>query len=170
MEFEWEEEPQERKGELKIGSFSLSLLRRDIRLWGLALYKKWVWIVLVPPLAGGLIFLAVTLFCGRVFEANTTLLRVERDYQKIEGAVDAFKPLSNEVVVDMIRSRNNILEVCRRLSGSNVSFQDVYDNTTITRKKSRDNLFVISARAADPKKMCIRDRWSRSAKAPPQTW
>ena len=53
MEFEWEEEPQERKGELKIGSFSLSLLRRDIRLWGLALYKKWVWIVLVPPLAGG---------------------------------------------------------------------------------------------------------------------
>ena len=51
MEFEWEEEPQERKGELKIGSFSLSLLRRDIRLWGLALYKKWVWIVLVPPLA-----------------------------------------------------------------------------------------------------------------------
>ena len=151
MEFEWEEEPQERKGELKIGSFSLSLLRRDIRLWGLALYKKWVWIVLVPPLAGGLIFLAVTLFCGRVFEANTTLLRVERDYQKIEGAVDAFKPLSNEVVVDMIRSRNNILEVCRRLSGSNVSFHDVYDHTTITRKKSRDNLFVISARAADPK-------------------
>lgn len=53
MEFEWEEEPQERKGELKIGSFSLSLLRPGYPAVGLALYKKWVWIVLVPPVAGG---------------------------------------------------------------------------------------------------------------------
>lgn len=133
----------------RIGVFTPEILKRDPRLWLMALIR-YVWIPLVLAfLTAGAIWIWAKL--SPVYTARATLIRTESKELFVEKGNEYYKPMPIKVLVNMIRTRQNLEMVAERLKMP-LSPGAIYKMLEIETadRNATSNIISIAATADDP--------------------
>ncbi len=134
--------------EFRIGNLTFDMLKRDPRLWLLALRRRW-WLLLLLPALTTTLALIYLLSRPPQYESRAVLLRqVPRDY-KDNGLPEGFSQLQMVDIINLIRRHGNMTKTLSRLQ-LDWSLQALYQHTEVRQPAKQSNIIYLSAQASTP--------------------
>ncbi len=127
----------------------LNLLKRDFRLWLLALLRGWPWLIAVPTVCGLAVFCYVTFFVPLRFEATCSLFRYELQSMRRSGIPEEYRPVQLSVILNMLRSRANLTATIERLN-LNMSPGQLFGMIRVRQPSRNVNYIYVAVKSARP--------------------
>ncbi len=131
-----------------IGGIDLDLFKVDLKVLFITLKRRLVFILIIPILT----FMAATLYLKygvpKVWPGKCILFRQTNIEKLSEDLPNLYKPLNMNAVIEMVRSRENVKEVIKKLK-LNMSVNQFYNSTEIVTERDNLNMINIVAYSSD---------------------
>ena len=134
---------------LKIGNIDLRILELDLKIFWITI-RRHLRLLGIVVLATTLIaLLYVWFFKSEIWQAKCTLFRHTNIELLQTELPNIYKPVKMQVVIEMIRTRDNMREVIKRLR-LRWSLDALYARTGVETEEGNENIIKISAVADNP--------------------
>ncbi len=143
--------PAPESGMAQEGAFGqiFRLLKRDYRLWLLAVWHNWILLAALPLSCGLVVWLAVTLFVPFRFEATCSLFRHELQSMRRSGIPEEYRPVQLSVILNMLKSRGNLATTIERLN-LNMTPGQLFGMVEVRLPERNANYIYVSATSKSP--------------------
>jgi capsular polysaccharide biosynthesis protein len=126
-----------------LGGIDIDIFKYDVRVFLVSLRKRLPFLLLIP-LAVGFITAAYVFYMPKSWQATCTLFKSTAEAAK-EGELSTLRrPLSVDVIKEMVRTKRNMREVISNLKLS-MSLQSLYGATNISVAEDNQNMININA-------------------------
>lgn len=152
-------EKQDRTPESQISSAEASgdtpvdFIKRDYRLWLMALQRGWLWLLIVPPVVTIVAAVLLSLTIKPQYESSCALVRQDLKDPRQSGLPSGYIPLQTTVVLNMMRSRANLQETIRRLKLP-LSPGQLFNSVEVKQASRNANYIFLNATTSKPDLSC----------------
>jgi len=133
-----------------LGGVDVNIFKYDIKVIFITLRKRIIFLILIPVLTASLALCYVVFYKKKVWVARCMMFR-HTNLDQVQGGdmPTIYKPVDTKVIIEMIRSRQNMRNVIQRLK-LNTSVDSLYSQTEVQMDDENQNIISILAGSRSP--------------------
>ncbi len=126
-----------------------NLFQRDFYCWLTAIYKGWIFFLILPIVLGTSFYFFRMFTTPKVYQSSCGLLRQEPVDFRTSGLPPGYVSIQRSIIVNMMQGRTVLEQTLLRLNLS-MSYGQLFYMTSVLLPEKNSNYFIITATSEEP--------------------